>query len=121
MPASCIASARAMTRRTPSSNPRAPVAVSAVYSPRLWPAQKLGLDAEALDRVEDHQAGHERGELGVARVLELVGVGVEQQPGDVAPVDLAGDRAGLLDQLPALVVGATAGPSRVAATPGRGT
>ena len=31
-----------MTRRTPSSNRRAPVAVRAVYSPRLWPAQKLG-------------------------------------------------------------------------------
>ena len=30
------------TRRTPSSKPSAPVAVSAVYSPRLWPAQKLG-------------------------------------------------------------------------------
>ena len=41
-PASCIASARSLTRRTPSSNPSAPVAVSAVYSPRLCPAQKLG-------------------------------------------------------------------------------
>ena len=40
-PASCIAAARSDTSCTPSSKPRAPVAVSAVYSPRLWPAQKL--------------------------------------------------------------------------------
>ena len=42
------------------------------------------LDAEPLDGVEDHQARDERGELGVAGVLQLVGVGVEQQAGDVA-------------------------------------
>ena len=35
-----------------------------------------GLDAEALDRVEHHQAGHERRQLGVAGGLQLVGVGV---------------------------------------------
>ena len=59
------------------------------------------LDAEALDRVEHHQAGDERAELGVAGVLQLVGVGVEQQAGDVA----VGVRRRLLDELPALVVG----------------
>ena len=41
-PASCIASARSTTRRTPSSKDNAPVAVNAVYSPKLCPAQKLG-------------------------------------------------------------------------------
>ena len=42
IPASCMASARSTTRRTPSSNDNAPVAVRAVYSPKLCPAQKLG-------------------------------------------------------------------------------
>ena len=72
------------------------------------------LDAEALDGVEHHQAGDERGELGVAGVPQLVGVGVEQQRGDVA----LGDLAGLLDELPALVVdprAAHAGPLRALA------
>ena len=64
------------------------------------PGAEARLDAEALDGVEDHQAGDERGQLGVAGVPQLVGVGVEEQGGDVAP----GDLAGLLDQLPALVV-----------------
>ena len=58
------------------------------------------LDAEALDGVEHHQARHERRQLGVAGVAQLVGVGVEEQLGDVA----LGDLAGLLDELPALVV-----------------
>ena len=69
------------------------------------------LDAEPLDGVEDHQAGDERRQLGVAGVAQLVGVGVEQQRGDVPP----GDVAGFLDELPALVVdpGSThAGPLR---------
>ena len=57
-------------------------------------------DAEALDRVEHHQARHVRGQLGVAGVLEFAGVGVAEQGTDVA----AGDVAGLVDQFPALVV-----------------
>ena len=61
----------------------------------------VGLDAEALDRVEHHQAGHERGELGVAGVLQLVGVGVEEQAAEV-PVR---DRGCLPDELPAGVIG----------------
>ena len=61
---------------------------------------EAGLDAEALDGVEDHQAGDERGQLGVAGVAQLVGVGVEQEAGDVTP----GELAGLVDELPALVV-----------------
>ena len=40
---------------------------------------EAGLDAEALDGVEHHQAGDERGQLGVAGVAQLLGVGVEQQ------------------------------------------
>ena len=72
------------------------------------------LDAEALDGVEHHQAGDERRQLGVAGVAQLVGVGVEEQRGDVA----VGDLAGLLDELPALVIDpgpAHAGPLRALA------
>ena len=64
------------------------------------PGAVVGVDAETLDGVEHHQARHERRELCVAGVLELVGVGVEQQLADVA----AGDFARLVDQFPALVV-----------------
>ena len=59
-----------------------------------------GFDAETLDRVEHHQARHERRQLGIAGVLEFVGVGVAEQGADVA----AGDVAGLVDQFPALVI-----------------
>ena len=58
------------------------------------------LDAQALDGVEHHQARHERRQLGVAGVAQLVGVGVDEQLGDVT----IGDLAGLLDELPALVI-----------------
>ena len=58
------------------------------------------VEAEALDRVEHHQARHERGELGVAGVLQLVGVGVEQQSRDVT----FGDLARFLDELPGLLL-----------------
>ena len=64
------------------------------------PGAVAGVDADALDGVEHHQARHERGQLGVAGVLQLVGVGVEQQLADVA----SGDLARLVDQLPALVI-----------------
>ena len=40
--ASRMASPRATTVRTPSSKDMTPVAVSAVYSPRLWPAAMAG-------------------------------------------------------------------------------
>ena len=58
------------------------------------------LDAETFDRVEDHQARHERRQLGVAGVLEFVGVGVAQQGADIALRDVAR----LVDEFPALVV-----------------
>ena len=61
---------------------------------------EAGVDAEPLDGVEHHQARHERRQLRVAGVLQLVGVGVEQQLADIAP----GDLARLVDQLPALVI-----------------
>lgn len=60
-----------------------------------------GLDAQPLDGVEHHQAGDEGGELSVAGVAQLVGVGVEQQPGDIA----LGHLGRLCDQFPAVVVG----------------
>ena len=101
MPASCMASARSHTRRTPSSKASAPLAVSAVYSPRLWPAQKLGSMPSRSTASSTIRLVTNVQQLGVAGVLQLVGVGVEQQAGDVA---LGVDR-GLLDELPALVVG----------------
>jgi hypothetical protein len=58
-----------------------------------------GVDAEALHGVEDHEAGEERRELRVPGVLQLLGVGVEQEPGEVA----VGHRRRLLHQLPAVV------------------
>ena len=39
---SAIRRPRSLTRRMPSSAPRAPQAAAAVYSPRLWPATKSG-------------------------------------------------------------------------------
>src|SRR5271166_1041554 len=41
-PARAMASPRATTSRSPSSNETAPLATSPVYSPRLWPAQAAG-------------------------------------------------------------------------------
>jgi hypothetical protein len=84
----------------PSSKSIAPVADSAEYSPRLWPAQKLASMPMRSTGVEHHQARHERGQLSVASVFQLIGVGVEQQLADVAP----GDLARLVDQFPALVI-----------------
>ena len=76
------------------------MAVSAVYSPRLWPAQKLGSmprrsTASRTIRLETNVVSW------ALRVsAQLLGVGVEQQRGDVAP----GDLTRLLDELPALVI-----------------
>ena len=77
------------------------MAVSAVYSPRLWPAQKLGSTpsrstASSTIRLETNVVSWA---LRVSR--QLLRVGVEQQAGDVA----LGDLRRLGDQLPALVVG----------------
>ncbi len=58
-------------------------------------------ETEAFGGVEDHEAGDERGELGVARVAQRIGVGVEQQRGDVA----LGHLRRLVDQFPAVVIG----------------
>ncbi|KAG1470975.1 hypothetical protein G6F54_014514 [Rhizopus delemar] len=49
--AACMASARTRTRRTASSSASEPAAVSAAYSPRLWPATTSGLRPPAA-----HQA-----------------------------------------------------------------
>src|SRR5258706_13377681 len=59
-----------------------------------------GFEAKALDSVEHHERQHERGQLRVARVLQLVGVGVEQEAGDVT----VGHLGRLADQLPRFVV-----------------
>jgi hypothetical protein len=55
-----------------------------------------GGDADALDGVEHHQAEDERRQLGVARLAQLLGVGLEQQAGDVT----AGNDRRFADQLP---------------------
>ncbi len=57
------------------------------------------VEAGAFDRIEHHEAGHERRELCVARVLQLFGVGVEQQSLEVALDDFAR----LTDQLPGIL------------------
>ena len=88
-----------MTSRTPSSKRSAPVAVERGVLPEAVPGAVARLDAKAFGGVEDHQAGDERGQLGVAGVAQLVGVGVEQQLADVA----IGDLTGFADQFPALV------------------
>ena len=78
-----------------------------------------GFEAQSLGGVEHDQAGHEGGELGVAGVLQLVGVGVEEEAGDVA----FGDLGCLVDELPALVFGpgaAHARPLRTLAGEGEG-
>jgi hypothetical protein len=62
---------------------------------------EAGFETHPFDGVQHHQTGDERAQLGVARVLELLGVGVEQQAGDVA----VGVSRRLFDQFPALVVG----------------
>jgi len=68
--------------------------------PERMPGVDVSVDAEALDGVEHHQARHERGELGVSGVAELLGLGVEQETGDVA----TGDLAGLVNEVPTVVV-----------------
>ncbi len=57
-------------------------------------------EPETFCCVEHHQAGDEGGQLGVTGVLQLVGIGVEEQPADVA----FGDVGCLVDELPAFVV-----------------
>ena len=108
VPASCIAAARSDTSSdTLLQSERARGGQRRVLAEAV-PGAVAGVDAEPLDGVEHHQTRHERRELRVARVLELVGVGVEQQLADVA----AGDLAGFVDQLPALVVGPRAPHAR---------
>ena len=60
---------------------------------------EAGIEAGAFDRVEHDEAGDERRELCVARVLQLVCIGIEQQPLEVALDDFAR----LTDQLPRLL------------------
>ena len=64
------------------------------------PCRRGGLDAHALDGVEHDQAGHEGGQLGVVGGSQLLGVGVEQQPGDIA----SQDRRGFVHELPGRVL-----------------
>ena len=64
------------------------------------PGAVARFDAQTFGGVEDHQARHERRQLGVAGVAQLVGIGVEEQLADVA----VGDLARLTDELPTLVV-----------------
>ena len=95
------------------------MAVSAVYSPRLWPAQKLGSrprrsTASSTIRLETNVVS-----CALRVSLQLVGVGVEQQPADVA----VGDLGCLVDELPALVIDprpAHARPLRTLAGEGEG-
>ena len=98
--AACMASPRSATRRTPSSKARAPAAIRAVYSPRLWPGGRRRLDAEALDGVEHDEAGDEGGELGVVGALAAR----RRRRGAGAPDVAARHGGGLGDELPGGVV-----------------
>ena len=106
----------ATTRRTPSSKPSAPVAVSAVYSPRLWPAQKLGSmprrsTASSTIRLDTNVVSW------ALRVsLELVGVGVAQQLARCRGRRPRWPRR----PVPSSRGRAMAGPCQVVATPDRG-
>ena len=68
-PASCIAAARSETRRIPSSNPSAPVAVERGVLAEAVARADACVDTDAADRVEDDQARHEGRQLRVAGVL----------------------------------------------------
>ena len=57
------------------------------------------LETETFCRVEHHQARHERRQLRVAGVAQLVGVGIEQEVADIA----FGNVGRLVDELPAFV------------------
>ena len=48
------------------------------------PGVGRGFTTDSTDRVEHHHAQHEGGELGIAGLFELVGIGVQQQGLDVA-------------------------------------
>ncbi len=71
-----------------------------MYSPRLCPAQAAGVEPDALDGVEHHQAEHGGGELRVLGLGQLLDGGPEEQLGQI-PV-----RCGrsLLDDFPRRMV-----------------
>ena len=109
LPATYIASERSLTSRTPSSKLERTGGAQRRVLAEAVAGAVARLEAHPLGGVEHDQAGDERRQLRVAGVLELVGVGIEQQAGDVA----LGHLGRLVDELPALVLGprpAHAGP-----------
>ncbi len=99
-PASCIAAARSVTSTTPSSNPSAPVAASAVYSPRLCPAQTFASmpsrsTASSTIRLETNV---------VSCALRVSLSSSASASSSSAPTSRLGDLAGLVDEFPAVVV-----------------
>ena len=100
-PASCIAAARSETRFDALLEAQGSRGGQCgVLAERVTGAEAR-VDAESFDGVEHHEARDEGGQLRIAGVAELIGVGVEQQRSDVATRHLAG----LVDEFPALVFG----------------
>ena len=88
--AACMAAPRSVTRRTPSSSAqRADRGEGAVLAEAVAGGAGAA-HAEAGDGVVHDEAEDVGGELRVLGALELLGVGVEEQGGDVAAAGLGG-------------------------------
>jgi hypothetical protein len=44
---------------------------------------ETGLNSQTLNSIEDHQAGHESGQLGVSGVFQLLSIGVKEKGADI--------------------------------------
>ena len=114
--AACMAAPRSVTRRTPSSSAQGAGGGQGGVLAEAVAGGDGAAHAEGADRVEHDEAQDEGGQLGVLGAAQLVGVGVEEQRGDVASAGLGGvGRRG-----PRTGGRPRAGPCRAAGSPGRG-
>ena len=95
-----MASPRSTTSRTPSSKPERTAGRQGGVLTQAVAGTRRRLDADPLDGVEDDQAQDEGRQLGVGGQGELVLVGLEQEPAQVAP----GHARGLGHDFPRRVV-----------------
>ena len=114
--AACMAAPRSVTRRTPSSRRSGPDRRQRAVLAEAVAGGDGAAHAERSQGVVHDEAEHVGGELRVLRASELVGVGVEQEVGDVAAAGLRTPRRRSTRR------GGRprAGPSRAAGIPGRG-
>jgi hypothetical protein len=59
-----------------------------------------GFDSETFHGIQHHEAAHEGSELCVTRVLELVGIGIQEETTYIALSDIGG----LVNQFPTVMV-----------------